>query len=203
MLHYSTLQEAYNIDTFERDKRIKKKKAKCDEELLKEIDEVRVQQNAGASIDPQSTFCTKIPKQPVSMKNVKPFLDEDLEQYLNVESFKNADSYKPPDIPVVPTIPTVPSIPQTDKASVPSGHSTPSVSLGPSVTHTDAKVSETSGHKVSTDDFYRNIINIGLFIFIGILIIFLCDQITEIAINLGMKKTVAILQPYLVDLKKS
>jgi hypothetical protein len=47
------------------------------------------------------------------------------------------------------------------------------------------------------DIFYKNLINIGIFIFIGVLIIFLCDQITEIAVNIGMRKTVLILQPYL------
>jgi hypothetical protein len=47
------------------------------------------------------------------------------------------------------------------------------------------------------DTFYKNLVNIGLFIFIGILIIFLCEQITEIAINIGMKRTLAILEPYI------
>lgn len=47
------------------------------------------------------------------------------------------------------------------------------------------------------ETFYKNLVNIGLFIFIGILIIFLCEQITEIAINIGMKKTIMILEPYM------
>lgn len=47
------------------------------------------------------------------------------------------------------------------------------------------------------DTFYKNLINIGLFVFIGILIIFLCDQITEIAINIGMKRTMMLLEPYM------
>ena len=53
------------------------------------------------------------------------------------------------------------------------------------------------------DTFYKNLVNIGLFIFIGILIIFLCEQISEIAINIGMKKTIMILEPYMKkDVKK-
>lgn len=47
------------------------------------------------------------------------------------------------------------------------------------------------------ETFYKNMVNIGLFIFIGILIIFLCDQITEIAINIGMKRTMMLLEPYM------
>lgn len=63
---------------------------------------------------------------------------------------------------------------------------------------TRAFFSESSTKK---DIFYKNLINIGLFALIGILIIFLCDQITEIAINIGMKKTVYILEPFLQELQ--
>ena len=44
-------------------------------------------------------------------------------------------------------------------------------------------------------------INIGLFIFIGIFIIFVLDQITELAVHIGMKKTLDTLLPILEDLK--
>jgi hypothetical protein len=187
MLYYSTLKEAYNIDTFERDKKYKKKKAKCDEELMEESEEIK-QPMASTSIEPQSTICTKTQKPTVSMKNVKPFLDEELEQYLNVEDFKNA--IPEPNLatsasaaPVAFVEPVTPVAPVTPVTSV--TPATP-VTTPPPVSNKDDK-----------DLFYRNLINIGLFAFIGILIIFLCDQITEIAINLGMKKTVAILEPYL------
>jgi len=46
-------------------------------------------------------------------------------------------------------------------------------------------------------DNYSNFLNIALFIFIGIVIILLCDQITELAINIGMKRATEILEPYL------
>ena len=49
--------------------------------------------------------------------------------------------------------------------------------------------------------FYKNMINIGLFIFIGIFIIFVLDQITELAVHIGMKKTLDTLLPILEDLK--
>jgi hypothetical protein len=190
MLYYSTLKEAYNIDTFERDKKYKKKKAKCDEELMEESEEIK-QPMASTSIEPQSTICTKTQKPTVSMKNVKPFLDEELEQYLNVEDFKNA--IPEPNLASPASAAPVAFVePVTSVTSVTSA--TP-VSVTPvvPVTTPPAPVA----NKDDKDLFYRNLINIGLFAFIGILIIFLCDQITEIAINLGMKKTVAILEPYL------
>ena len=49
---------------------------------------------------------------------------------------------------------------------------------------------------------YNNYINIGLFIFIGIAIILLCDQISEISINIGMRKTAKILEPILIKLQE-
>jgi hypothetical protein len=48
------------------------------------------------------------------------------------------------------------------------------------------------------NDIYYNIMNIVLFIFIGIIVILLCDQITEIAIHIGMRRTIRILEPYLI-----
>lgn len=63
----------------------------------------------------------------------------------------------------------------------------------------NAEVQQTNTQPQNTDNdmFFKHFINIGLFIFIGILIIFLCEQITEIAIGIGMKRTVSILEPYL------
>ena len=51
------------------------------------------------------------------------------------------------------------------------------------------------------NDFYKNIINIGLFILIGVFIIFLLDLLTELALHKGMKQTVEILIPLLEELK--
>ena len=53
-------------------------------------------------------------------------------------------------------------------------------------------------NKMKKEQFYKNVVNIGIFIFIGILIIFLCDQITEIAIQIGMKRTTMLLEKYLI-----
>lgn len=48
-----------------------------------------------------------------------------------------------------------------------------------------------------TSSFYTVLINIGLFIFIGVVIILLCDQMVELAIQLGMKKAVNVLEPFM------
>lgn len=61
---------------------------------------------------------------------------------------------------------------------------------------------DTSNNKLNVNETKNNtifttLINIGLFIFIGIVIILLCDQLVELAIQIGMKKAVNILQPYI------
>jgi hypothetical protein len=61
----------------------------------------------------------------------------------------------------------------------------------------ESKKSISSEKKSSETIFYNNIINLGLFVFIGIIIILLCDQIAEVAIQIGMKRTINMLQPYL------
>jgi hypothetical protein len=65
---------------------------------------------------------------------------------------------------------------------------------------TNTKPQETNEKKPEEkkpNTFYNNLINIGLFIFIGVVFILLCDQITELAIQIGMKRAISILEPYL------
>jgi hypothetical protein len=64
-------------------------------------------------------------------------------------------------------------------------------------TQTFGKQNAVSDQKSNDTIFYNNIIHIGLFIFIGIVIILLCDQIVELAIQIGMKRTMNMMQPYL------
>ncbi len=90
MIYYSTLKEAYDIDTFETKK--KKKKPKCVDEEEDIVVKGPVTAAEQLYIEPQPTVCIKPPPKNVFMKSVKPFLDEDLEQYLNVENFANAPS---------------------------------------------------------------------------------------------------------------
>lgn len=62
---------------------------------------------------------------------------------------------------------------------------------------TEKKKREEAKPKSNDAVFLNNVINLGLFIFIGIVIILLCDQITEVAIQIGMKRTMIMMQPYL------
>jgi len=128
------------------------------------------------------------PKVPFQNKSeIQPFYDEELEQYLNYKEFQqmkegplNQQATLSPPVQV-PSVTT--SIPvQVQQQQQPQ----PVYSIPPHEHISEKK-----------DMFYKNLVNIGLFIFIGVLIIFLCDQITEIAISIGMKRTVQLLEPYL------
>lgn len=66
------------------------------------------------------------------------------------------------------------------------------------VEHVKTEPQEKTVKPTSTKSvFYSNLINICLFIFIGVAIILLCDQIAELAIQIGMKRAINILEPYL------
>jgi len=215
-MNYSTLREAYSIDSFEKDKKHKtKKKVKYEVEEFTNEDDVRYETEK-TSDDTKSINDTQVSSQqseqpkpmtnllhkPVRQEqaNIQPYYDEDLEKYLNINDFKSVDTpYIPQSydvqpnssraispssttqmIPVTPVTPVTPVSPVSPVSPIQSTQSIPKVERA-----------------TPKDIFYKNIVNIGLFILIGILIIFLCDQITEIAVNIGMKKTVAILEPYL------
>jgi hypothetical protein len=185
---YSTLKEVYNVDSFEKEKKHKKKP---DCESNKKIKDLYVQSS--------QSFCADVPQSKrVAMETVKPFLDDELEQYLDYSSVASPQpvpkqleqlqqqlaAQQQPATQPAPTAVTPPVTPATTPQAI-----------NPAPAQQGSKQSK-------NDIFYKNLINIALFVFIGILIIFLCDQITEIAVNIGMKKTVAILEPYIARLEK-
>jgi hypothetical protein len=182
---YSTLKEVYNVDSFEkeRDKDKKHKKKDCESN----------RKNKDLYIQSSPSFCTAPPSRKVAMHNVKPFLDDELEQYLDYSSVAT---------PAPVTAQAVPSAVQPAPAVPPKEQPAP-VTPAQAKPETVAPAKASSSAELDKKDlFYKNLINIGLFVFIGILIIFLCDQITEIAVNIGMKKTVSILEPYIARLEK-
>lgn len=221
-MNYSTLREAYSIDSFEKEKKHKsKKKIKYEVEeftndddnqsdFVQSSDDTKVSSDTHrqtSQVTPvtqatQVTQVTPVPKPMVNVTkptNIQPYYDEDLEKYLNINEFKSADT---PYIPQTYDIP--PNASRRLSPALSEIHASQAVPVVPTVpVITDVPVRSKKGDQPQTekitpkDVFYKNIVNIGLFVLIGVLIIFMCDQITEIAINLGMKKTVAILEPYL------
>lgn len=181
-MNYSTLKEVYNVDTFEKEKE-KKKKKKIKYDDTDEISSVSsLNLNNNMKQEKQSLNITNdIDTSQIKTLNLQPYYDEELEKYLTVNEPKplqnNSLNSQNISIPVI--------TPTTLQTSVIS----------------DIKPTNESITKNNTklDNFYKNIINIGLFVFIGVLIIFLCDQITEIAINIGMKKTMLIMEKYLSE----
>jgi FtsZ-interacting cell division protein ZipA len=200
---YSTLKEVYNVDSFEKDKKHKKKNIDCESN----------RKNKDLYVEPAASFCAVPPSRKASMNNVKPFLDDELEQYLDYSSVA-APQQVPKMFDTQPAQPMPQSVqpvqqpaqqPVQQVANIASPVATaPPATVQAATPPAMASVAPAdSKSKASQKDvFYKNLINISLFVFIGILIIFLCDQITEIAVNIGMKKTVSILEPYIARLEK-
>ena len=215
---YSTLKEVYNVDSFE--KRVKKKKKSEDaydqedeytqEQFQSQQAPQQSQQSPPAAqsaqttpaMQPRPTYIsqtsqssqTSPPGSPLPLKPkpvVQPYYDEDLEQYL----------YEPGNFSLTSQLNQVAKSPQLLQSAPQAASQI--VQASPQTVQAPQKTSPTLYNpKDAKDAYYKNLVNIGLFIFIGILIIFLCDQITEIAINLGMKRTVSILEPYLTREKR-
>jgi hypothetical protein len=61
----------------------------------------------------------------------------------------------------------------------------------------EEKLQESIRENKKSEGIINTIINVLIFIFIGVAIILLCDYIVEMAIHIGMKKTTNILEPYI------
>ena len=187
MMNYSTLKEAYSVDTFEREKKSKSKKKHRNETIRETFSEQDHDEDDTKSvedikpIEKSKKVSLATNKETLDEKTVKPFYDEELEKYLNVNDFQETQPYYPQtfsDENNMTNFKPVKEKPVINK-------------------EIQSDIIRPKNTDNTKDIFYKNLINIGLFILIGIMIIFLCDQITEIAINIGMKKTFELLEPYL------
>jgi len=73
---------------------------------------------------------------------------------------------------------------------------TPTTPTTPTTIH-DAKLIESINENKKTQNIFNMLINIFIFVFIGILIILLCDYIAELAIQIGSSKTANKLDPFI------
>lgn len=207
-MNYSTLKEAYSVDSFEKKNKNKKKIRFDDEDLPVDYPKTERIEKGSNTSDSLTDVARKeiyeiddVPKNEYvkdaqeTKPLIEPYYDEDLEKYLNIDEFKSSVPYSPDDQlsqeqPKKVINQKAPRLYQPDNNK--------------DTTYNEKKTQESQSHGADVKDmFYKNLINIGLFILVGILIIFLCDQITEIAISIGMKKTVQILEPYLYKSTKT
>jgi hypothetical protein len=79
----------------------------------------------------------------------------------------------------------------------PGGFKTPIPPATPPATATPPEKPEKEDKPDKTNYIYNAIFNISILLIIGIAIILLCDQMVELAIHIGMKRVVNILEPFL------
>ena len=148
-----------------------------------------------------------------NIKSVQPYYDDDLEQYLNINNFKNAINYPPINNSSNISTPISSQLPISNNNKInityddiinTNNDTNNNTKQYTNVNNNDLLLPKKSDTDIKSkkEIFYKNIINIGLFVFIGIVIILLCDQITEIAINIGMKRTMQMLEPYLQKIQE-
>jgi hypothetical protein len=105
----------------------------------------------------------------------------------------NSSGYNKSSIPD-PVLPTNNTGPGGFKTPTPIVPQTPIV---PPTTATPQDKPEKEDKPDKTNYIYNAIFNISILLIIGIAIILLCDQMVELAIHIGMKRVVNILEPFL------
>lgn len=185
-MNYSTLKEAWDIDTFDKEKRTKsksksEKKLRNDyNDLDKKLEKFEIHKKTEETEETEENDVIIVPKK---VNNITPFYDKDLEKYLDI----NDTSPKiEKDIEDENTNLTNKVVENFQNIEV--------INTNRELDNIQNNEIEKLKKKNQNNKMY---INIFLFLFIGIVIIFICEQITEIAINIGMKSCIKILKPYL------
>lgn len=116
------------------------------------------------------------PARVVDMSKVNGYYDEELEQYLQTKDSKQPALLTQP-TPITAPVPT----PQKTVEE-------------PIISH---PLVDTTPRTIISDEAWQSFWDIFLFVFAGILIMFLCEQLFKLAMMIGMKRTIVMLEPYL------
>lgn len=143
-----------------------------------------------------STLPPKPEMRKSDMSKVQGYVDDDLELYLQTKDMKAAPFTVPPspvkerDPPAQPYDPD--ASPFAKAIDYFKGQLTPAAAAAP----TQAPAPVQLQHKIPAWSQFWDIV---MFVFAGILIMFLCDQLFKLAMLIGMKRTVQMLEPYLLQ----
>lgn len=149
-----------------------------------------------ASLTQQDT--EGLPERPqmrkADMEGVSGYYDEELEQYLQTKDMKGSVLVPPTPLPKhdLQAQPYDPSESPFRKAMLEYQDQTPS-SPAPLVAPSTAASAPTNP--------WENIWDIAMFAAAGFLILLLCEQLFKLAVMIGMRKTVDLLEPFLLQLK--
>lgn len=142
----------------------------------------------------------------VDMSKVSGYYDEELEQYLQTKDMKSAP-FSEKRLPAVKKVPDTQEqqdeyrqyipydtslIKGSDKREILRDEEAP-----PERRTDDTRRQEPCPKTIISDDSWKNFWDIFMFVFAGILVMFLCEQLFKLALMIGMKRTVDILEPYL------
>lgn len=165
---------------------------------LSEADKQRYDQAIKTSLSQEQTATAPPPpeKRVANMKDVTGYVDDDLEQYLQTKDMKAAPFVVQP-TPVEKrdniTEPYDPDASPFAKAlDYFKGQVKPPVTAAASPVERTEEIPKRASS-------WSQVWDIVIFIFAGIVIMFLCDQIFKLAMLIGMKRTVAMMEPYLLQ----
>lgn len=137
-------------------------------------------------------------------KSVQGYLDdEELQDYLTLNELQSTPAAKPiqmtsTDTSLVPSITGIPSKFEEPK-STPYVRQTELVS---EITNARSPSAKSSLSILEPYDWKRTAFDLLIYVVTGILLIFLLEQMFKLAIMVGMKQTVSMLEPYLAEIMK-
>ena len=142
-----------------------------------------------AAIDDEGAF-TPFPTQKaqkVDMNEVSGYYDEDLENYLSINDMRAAPAQNMPNVS--------PKQPQAKPAQPYDPDESPFAKAMQQALPVLREARES--REARAVDHWQNMWDILLFIIAGLLVIFLCEQLFKLAMMVGMKHALEVLQPYL------
>ena len=120
----------------------------------------------------------------------------------NIEKRFNNNIQQTNNIPLTNNIQQTNNIPRTNNISVNDIYEETINPYDNMIINNPTKIIENFENVNKTNNFYKTLINIAIFILIGIFIIYLLDLLSELALNRGMKRTLDTLLPLLEELKE-
>jgi hypothetical protein len=141
--------------------------------------------NSGSSTKPMEPQARK-----VDMSGVTGYYDEDLEQYLQTSKMKASP---------------MPAVPKPSGAADAKPYDPDSSPFATAMQEFSTRDGRPMLHKEPVSVVgWRSVPwwDVALFILAGLLIIFLCEQLFRVAVMIGMRRTVDVLEPFLAQISK-
>ena len=150
---------------------------------------------------------------PVDMTKVAGLYDDDIDQYMNLQTPSTTNqSQQPTNMNLLPQVPQSGTIANPPSpAAFPNANATPLTKAMASFQSNDGSTPllwpvdptfSNSNTKNKETSKWQYVMDLILFIAAGVLVIMLCEMLFKIALTIGMRDTINVIEPYLAELQE-